>query len=242
MVQFIMDCSHEKIQRFLTLPLRWQYIFEPITRQWCYNLHVKKCNLLKQLMTQWIFFLLFLPTMSWVFYELLPTLWLCMLMGLCARSILSHQFCHTNFVTLIYVLPILTHQLWHYFSCCSAVICSLDCFCILRLWNSLQSTYYRHRLLWSALMWKLSGSWLHHDGNLPLNLSQDGVSVLLEGDLCNLIMQLKRDTMYSANFWLFCQLCLESFKWTLCQIYDFICQWDSATVLIMTRWLQLPIL
>ena len=52
LVQFIMDCSHEKIQRFLTLPLRWQYIFEPITRQWCYNLHVKRCNLLKQLMTQ----------------------------------------------------------------------------------------------------------------------------------------------------------------------------------------------
>ena len=35
LVQFIMDCSHEKIQRFLTLPLRWQYIFEPITKQWC---------------------------------------------------------------------------------------------------------------------------------------------------------------------------------------------------------------
>ena len=52
LVQFIMDCSHEKIQRFLTLPLRWEYIFEPITRQWCYNLHVKRCNLLKQLMTQ----------------------------------------------------------------------------------------------------------------------------------------------------------------------------------------------
>ena len=53
LVQFIMDCSHEKIQKFLTLPSGWEYMFEPITRRWCYSLHVKRCNLLKQLtMTQ----------------------------------------------------------------------------------------------------------------------------------------------------------------------------------------------
>ena len=141
------------------------------------------------------------------------------IMGLCARSILSHQFRHSNLCPANFDTPIVT--LFFLLYCCNP---QLRFYCNLRLWNSLQSTYYRHHPLWSALLWKLSGSWLHHDGNLFLNLrSQDGVSVLLEGDLCNLFLQLKCDTMNSANFWLFCQLCLESFKWTLCQIYDFIC-------------------
>ena len=144
--------------------------------------------------------------MSWVFYELLPIMWLCILMGLCASSILSHQFCHSNLCPANFDTPIVT-----LFFLSTAVISSLDFFCNLRLWNPLQSTYYRHRPLWSAFLWKLSGSCLHHDGNLLLNLSQDGVSVLLEGDLCNLFMQLKCDTMNSANFWLF----LPTMSWVI---------------------------
>lgn len=49
LLQFIMDCSHDSLQNVIVLPINAPELFEPQTRQWCFSLHMKRCNLMKHL-------------------------------------------------------------------------------------------------------------------------------------------------------------------------------------------------
>ena len=156
--------------------------------------------------------------MSWVFYELLPIMWLCILMGFCASSILSHQFCHSNLCPANFDTPIVT-----LFFLSTAVISSLDFFfatwgcetpCSRRTIGTVLCglRFCENSVVPASIMMGIY-FWTYHK-----TVSQSSWKEIYVISLCSLNVT----QWILPTFDFFCQLCLESFKWTLCQIYDFI--------------------